>query len=148
MLDELCYCHAYRSGYPDIPRATIKTLLVALSTYTLTALELDERFQRLAQMELVPVRMSLENAKFSAFVDQEWFIPDRSRYAKCFEGKLWLLDFEKKQIDSLKHFFERMGLTKHELSRCVTEETITEGDHATHPRITEALRAKARYISL
>ena len=147
VLDEICCRHIYPQGHPDIPRTTIKALLLTLSEYPLTASQLDERFRRLARMELVPVRKS-GASKFSAFTDPDWFIPDRLRYANSFQGKLWILDFEKSQIDSLKGLFERIGLTGREISRHVTEETITEGECAALPHIDKELQAKARYIAL
>ncbi len=146
-LYEICDRYTCSSGHLDVSRSTIKDLLLTLSTCHLIAPELDERFQQLARMELVPVRKARES-KFSAGIDEDWFIPDRLRLANRFEGKLWVLDFEKEEVASLKALFVRMGVLRREISCHVTEETITEGACAAHPQITKELRAKAVYIAL
>ena len=129
-------------------RATIKDLLLTLCTYPLGTAELDEHFQHLARLKLVPVRRCLQDEGYMAFDDAQWFIPDRLRYKTCFEGQLWMLDFEEKELSLLKKLFDRMGLAKRELSSHVVEETITKGEHASYPSITKELREKSRYIAL
>ena len=126
----------------------IKELLLTLSTYSLESAELDEHFQNLARMQLVPVRKCLKEEGYMASDDAQWFIPDRTRYNHCFKERLWMLDFEAEELSSVKKLFDRMGLTKRELSSHVVEETITQGEHASHPSTTKELREKSRHIAL
>ena len=147
VLDEIFARYTRVSDNTDETRATVKALLLTLSTYASTRSELSEHFHRLARLEVVPLRKA-RAMKFSTFVDTEWFIPDRIRYARTFEGEVWMLDFDKKQIESLKPLFERMGINDRQISRHVREDTTTDAGYVAHPQLTHELRAKARYIAL
>jgi hypothetical protein len=135
-------CNENSSGHLNIPRSTIKDLLLTLCTYDSTAPELDDAFKQLAQMEVVPVRKSQES-RFSV-CKGEWFIPDCPRYANRFKGKLWFLDFSKEEIISLKALFTRMDLMSREISQHVEEQTITDSACAVYyPQLTKELPNKS-----
>lgn len=148
VLDEILSRHSDRPAHNGIPPPELKNLLLTLSTGALDDPGLDDRFQRLAITELIPVRTSRDEARLSRIVDKDWFIPDRSRYAKCFEGRIWTLDFPRDQIESLGRLFKRLKVPDRRLSRHVTEATIAEGEALIQPHITEQVQSKARYISL
>nr|POF17667.1 hypothetical protein CFP56_13081 [Quercus suber] len=148
VLIELCTINTRYPSPSDMSRETIRNLLAALSKYDISEAHLDDHLQRLAKIDLLSVRMNPAQTKLVAFADGGWYVPVRSRHARCFEGKLWFLDFPEKQYDSLAHLFDRMGLASRDLSRYVEEETMTEGESVANTHMTAALRAKARYISV
>ena len=141
-LDELLVIN---DAGPDTVR--IRKLLLALSKYTLNGSHLDHKFQRLAQKKLIPVRKSSEEEKLCAFVDCDWYIADRPRLSKCFEGTIWILDFNQKECQILKPLLERMDLMGRKLSLHVVEETTFEGNLARDLGFTKELQEKAYFIS-
>lgn len=128
-------------------RSTIKNLLFTLSKYPLDAPQLDWPLEQLAQSKILPVRKG-STTRLCAPADREWFTPDRLRFTNSFEGKLWLLDFEKTEMESINKLFVRLGLTGRALSERVTEETISEGQTKPHPYATKELQAKAPFIAM
>ncbi|KAK6432213.1 hypothetical protein LTR95_011620 [Oleoguttula sp. CCFEE 5521] len=129
------------------PVAAMKTLLLTLCAFPLDESTLDNRFERLARIAAVPLQRHGMH-KLVTFTDVDWFIADRPRIARCFEDRLWLLDFEREDITAFQRLLVRMNVSDRRLSHRVSEDTIADGKLAVQPGPTMELRSKARYIAL
>ncbi|KAK6441727.1 hypothetical protein LTR95_002035 [Oleoguttula sp. CCFEE 5521] len=147
IIDDIITLSAIAPQHSDPPLAAMKNLLLTLCTFPFDASDLDERLDGLAHNAILPLRKS-GLRKLSKCTDSHWFIADRPRFTRCFEGRLWVLDFERKATAELQRLLARMNVTGRELSRHVSEDTITDGELALQPSLTMELRSKARYIAL
>ncbi|KAK5164154.1 uncharacterized protein LTR77_010245 [Saxophila tyrrhenica] len=103
------------------------------------------RTSELLNAEILSVRE--EAGALRAPADSGWFTADRARVGQCFQGRLWLLDFDMDQLALLQPLIARMGLQKHSLSAHVVERTEISGASSFNPAITNELRSKAPFIS-
>nr|OQO23344.1 hypothetical protein B0A51_12253 [Rachicladosporium sp. CCFEE 5018] len=147
VIDGVIALSGTHTGHANQPVAAMKTLLLTLCAFPLDEPTLDNHLEGLAQVPAVPVQRHGMH-KLSTFIDVDWFIADRARIARCFEDRLWLLDFERKDITAFQRLLLRMNVSDRRLSHHVSEDTIADGKLAVKPDPTMELRTKARYIAL
>ena len=127
----------------------VKDLLLALSSYPgLGQFTLRERFGKLARCPSIPVQKCADQTQLRHGTRSDWFIADRRRHSNCFVGKVWLFDFDEKQISRLEAVVGQLGFTERRLSKSVREETITSGETLFHQDLSQKLKDKAKYISM
>lgn len=124
----------------------VKELLLALSRHSnLANSQLAERFSRLRTGRYIPVRLRGDKVLKRA-VDDDWFIVDRPRLEACFEGLIWILDFNAEQKHSLAPVFAELKLSARSLAQHVHEETVSSGTPVYNDELSRALRKKAEFM--
>ncbi|RMZ01468.1 hypothetical protein D0862_06361 [Hortaea werneckii] len=123
-------------------------LLVALEKQMHVVDEINVATERLRKnVNIFPVQGKDGLISFRSLNDKSWFIADRPRLKKLFEGKVDLL-VEDDKLKACSNLIGRMKLDTRKLSKCTCEETVREGEKKLNQELTDHVRVRAKYVAL
>lgn len=126
---------------------TIKELLLVLDEFIYRHRGEEEKLGKLkaASIKVLPVRC--EGTELRSCADRDWFIPDRSRLEKCFEGRVHLLDFDQPTLKKLSRVLQALGVQHRTLSDSIIECTEATGLLTYKDAFTKHLQSKVPFVS-
>ncbi|KAI7162876.1 hypothetical protein KC349_g1754 [Hortaea werneckii] len=137
-------------GLDTTSEATSKAiqLLVTLEKQMHVVDEIKVANERLSKgVSIFPVQGKDGLISRRSLNDKSWFIADKSRLKKLFEGKVDLL-VEDDKLKECSNLMGRLKLDTRKLSKCVCEQMVLKGEQKVNQEFTDYVRVRAKYVAL
>ena len=123
-------------------------LLVALERHMHVVDEIKVANEKLSKgVNVFPVQGKDGLISLRSLNDESWYIADRPRLKKLFEGRVDLL-VEDDKLKACSNLMGRPKLDKRKLSKSVCEDMVLKGEKKLNQGLTDYIRVRAQYVAL